>query len=464
MITDPEQVTKYIHETYQKQARPASGMAKSNAFPPHDSHREYPWESQEHKIDPYTLETAAGKPGYGQMSMLRHMKDPDLFNLKISKLKNGKSPGPDNITNELLKHLPEGLHQAIHKMFILMWMTGTTPKAWKESRTILLYKKGNEYELSNWRPIALANTVYKLWTGMVAECISKYADHHDILSGAQEGFRKEKNTIRQLQNMMNIMSDAKISNQDLYIMYVDFSSAFNTIDHDKLLWIMHDLGFTPDAIHVIADLYKDAVTKIRLSFAETNPITIERGTIQGDTLSPLVFLIFIEPLLRWLQSGGRGYKPKCLADTQHADYTNSSNAYADDLAVTTCTVADLSTQAKKIEAFTKWSGMIVNCKKCAITALLYGQAHNNGKDNVLSTNMIKMSENRATQVRMQNTPIPFLHPHNQPYRYLGVDLTPTFNWGPHVDRILKGAKQKGEKLLGVMPVAPTEDACAAHCN
>lgn len=37
--------------------------------------------------------------------------------------------------------------------------------------------------------------------------------------------------------------------------------------------------------------------------------------------------------------------------------------------------------------------------------------------------MIKMSENRAKQVKMQNTPIAFLHPHNQPYRYLGVDLT-----------------------------------------
>lgn len=92
----------------------------------------------------------------------------------------------------------------------------------------------------------------------------------------------------------------------------------------------------------------------------------------------------IEPLLRWLRSGGRGYKPNCLANTQHADYTNSSNAYADDLAITASTVADLSTQAEKIEAFTSWSGVIVNCKKCAITALLYGQAHSNGKGNVLS--------------------------------------------------------------------------------
>ena len=159
-------------------------------------------------------------------------------------LKNGKAPGPDGVTNELLKHLPEGVHQAKHKLFILMWMTGTTRKAWKESQTVLLHKKGSGHDLGNWRPIAiaLADTVYKLWTGVIAKCLHKYAEHINILSSVQEGFRKQKNTIRQLQNVMNIMSHA-ISQQDLYLLYVDFSSAFDTIDHDKLLYIMHDLGF-----------------------------------------------------------------------------------------------------------------------------------------------------------------------------------------------------------------------------
>ena len=170
-------------------------------------------------MDPFKLQSEVGNPAYGRMSMLQHMQDPDLFKRRISQLKNGKPPGPDSIPNELLKHLPEGVHQAMHKMFVLMWTTSSTPKAWKESRTVLLYKKGSEYELHNWRPIALANTTYKLWTGMMAECIGKYADHYNIPSSSQEGFRKDKNTVRQLQNMMNIMSDAKMSHQDLYIMY-----------------------------------------------------------------------------------------------------------------------------------------------------------------------------------------------------------------------------------------------------
>ena len=90
------------------------------------------------------------------------------------------------------------MHQVIHKLFILMWMTGTAPKAWKESRIVLLHEKGSKHDMGNWRPIALANTLYKLWAGVIAECLYKYAKHFNILSSAQEGFRKQKNTIRQL--------------------------------------------------------------------------------------------------------------------------------------------------------------------------------------------------------------------------------------------------------------------------
>ena len=158
--------------------------------------------------------------------------------------------------------------------------------------------------------------------------------------------------------MMSMLLDATISKQDIYVIYIDFSSAFNTIDHDKLLCIMHDLGFTRDAIEVIADLYTDATTKVQLPYAETKPININRGSIQGDTLSPFLFLVFIEPLLRWMQSGSRGYKYSCLKGIPQAEHTTSALAYADDLAAATSSLADLRRQAVKVEAFTAWSGTV----------------------------------------------------------------------------------------------------------
>ncbi len=90
--------------------------------------------------------------------------------------------------------------------------------------------------------------------------------------------------------------------------------------------------------------------------------------------------------------------------------------------------SDLAKQAEKIEAFVNWSSMAVNVKKCDVTGILWGQAHRNGSDKVLSSKMIKMLQQRLEMVRIYNTPIPFLHPHTEPYRYLGEDITPIFNW------------------------------------
>ncbi len=60
-----------------------------------------------------------------------------------------------------------------------------------------------------------------------------------------------------------------------------------------MLWIMYDLGFPTDAIDAVKNLYEDATTQIRIQ-----KIPVERGSIQGDTLSPFLFFLYIEPLLR----------------------------------------------------------------------------------------------------------------------------------------------------------------------
>ena len=159
---------------------------------------------------------------------------------------------------------------------------------------------------------------------------------------------------------------------------------------------------------MVADLYTDAVTRIKLNFAVTDPIELGRGTIQVDMPSPILFLIFIEPLLRWLQSGGRGYRYKCLINTPEDGQTISSLAYADDLAAMTNIIADMKAQAQKLQAFVAWSGMTVNCKKCAITSILYGQAHRDGSSRVLSKNMINMVKDRVRQIKIHNTEFPFI--------------------------------------------------------
>jgi hypothetical protein len=69
-----------------------------------------------------------------------------------------------------------------------------------------------------------------------------------------------------------------------------------------------------DAIEVVKNLYSNAITSIHTPYGDTPPIKMERGTIQGDSLSPFLFILYLEPLLRWLRVGARGYVPRTFAN------------------------------------------------------------------------------------------------------------------------------------------------------
>ncbi len=115
---------------------------------------------------------------------------------------------------------------------------------------------------------------------MVKNTLYEYAEANCLLSTSQAGFRKQKDTIHQLQNSIMALEDTTLFKQDMYALIVDFTSAFNTIDHDRMLWIMYDLGFPTDAIEVVKNLYQNATTQVCLpQGGHTDQIPVKRGTI-----------------------------------------------------------------------------------------------------------------------------------------------------------------------------------------
>jgi hypothetical protein len=158
------------------------------------------------------------------------------------------------------------------------------------------------------------------------------------------------------------LEDSKLTQQDIYLLYIDFKNTFGSIDHARLLAIMADLGYPQDAINLIGNIYSNSLTMFFGSyFGKTKPVHIQRGTIQGDTLSPYLFIIFLEPLLRWLERGNLGYTLKT------SQYTLNSAAYADDLAIITSDIKHIQPQINKIDKFCHWAGMELGIPKCAIT-------------------------------------------------------------------------------------------------
>src|SRR6202022_1464921 len=161
----------------------------------------------------------------------------------------------------------------------------TNPQYWKHSKTILLLKKDDPTHIANYRPISLANTIYKLYTSTLTSLLTSYGKKHRLLHFSQEGFRPQRNTARQIRTIIATLEDARLTTKDIYLTYIDFRNAFGSIDHTRLLAIMEDLGFPPDTIEIVGNIYNNSTTPFTGShFGSTSPIEISRGTIQGDTL------------------------------------------------------------------------------------------------------------------------------------------------------------------------------------
>ena len=211
-----------------------------------------------------------------------------------------QAPGPDNIPNDILKSLLSKWQDLLFLFFQQCYTQQEIPTYWKQSKTILLHKIDDPIHLANYRPIALANTIYKLFTSTITSLLTSYGEQHRILHFSQQGFRPQRNTARQIQTITAALEDAKLTHKDIYLTDIDFKNTFGSIDHGRLLAIMEELCFPLDAIKIIGNIYENSTTIFSGShFGTTLPITVSRGTIEGDTLSPYLFLIFLEPLLRW---------------------------------------------------------------------------------------------------------------------------------------------------------------------
>lgn len=439
LATTAEAIIEETTKWAEKKLRAPEPTGKTGEYLPNKAPRDYPW----HRDPTLKVDGDPMQPDTPHRRQWLHpaIDDEVAFHTCLKTLAKGKAPGPDGVVNELLQILPDAGKQAIHNLFRLMWATSCTPTDWKISETAMLYKhKGSPLDLNFYRRIGLEVTIYKFWTRIVTFAMVDAAERNNMLSASQTGFRSKRSTAEQIEMMVMALEDAYWFKQDIYLMQADMTEAFDTISHDKLLCILYDLGFPTDAIEVVKDLYTNAKTKFRTPHGCTEALPIDRGTIQGDSLSPFLFVLYIEPLLRWLHSGQHGYQPGCLKDTQLPAHQRnlSSITYADDLNLLTGSLEDLKHQAAKICAYTTWGHLVINHKKTTVTGALHRSMSSNPYDDTCL-------KNRLSHIKVQGQAVTYQHP-KLPFRHLGVLLTMDLNYKHQLRATLTHVREAAQAL------------------
>jgi hypothetical protein len=171
----------------------------------------------------------------------------------IKTLSRGKAAGEDNIPSEMVRAALQESLAMITKLCQRIWQSSSWPTEWRRSLFIPIPKKGNPKECANYRTIALIPHVSKILLKVIQRRMEPYMEQE--LAIEQAGFRRNRGTRDHISNLRWIMEKAREYNRTLYICYIDYTKAFDCVDHDKLWTALRGMGVPEHLIVLIRSLY-----------------------------------------------------------------------------------------------------------------------------------------------------------------------------------------------------------------
>ncbi|XP_023931700.1 uncharacterized protein LOC106162426 [Lingula anatina] len=211
----------------------------------------------------------------------------------VQKMKNGKAAGNDNIKAEMVKAGGDILSQELARLFTKCLHLKEIPVAWKNANMIIMFKKGNRKDIKNYRPICFLSNLYKIYTKILTERLTRQLD--EAQPKEQAGFRGQYTTTDHMHTVNQLKEKCLEYNIPLCVAFVDYEKAFNSVETQYILASLQDLGIEDGYIDVLRDIYTDSSVTVKLH-KTTNKIRIKKGVRQGDTISPKLFTAALERL------------------------------------------------------------------------------------------------------------------------------------------------------------------------
>ena len=276
----------------------------------------------------------------------------------VKALKNGKAPGEDQISAEMLKANIEQTSLELQNIFDIIWEKETVPTQWTKGLICKIPKKGNLQECENWRGITLLPMASKVLSRIIVDRIQTGVDAS--LRNEQAGFRKGRGTVNQIFILRNILEQANEWNATLYIHFVDFEKAFDSIHRNSLWTIMRKYGVPQKLIRMVKTLYEDFQCSVIDEHETTDWFPVMTGVKQGCCMSGFLFLLVIDWVMRKTLEGERtGIRWNFTTMLEDLDF-------ADDIALLSSSMKHLQEKTTKLEETATKVGLKLNAKKCKV--------------------------------------------------------------------------------------------------
>lgn len=336
----------------------------------------------------------------------------EVFNL-VKSMASKQSCGNDEIPIGLFKDHIAILAEPLSDFFNKCIDEAIFPEQLKIAKVIPIYKKGSRTDPKNYRPISLLPVLSKIFEKILKKRLLVHLRLNNVLNRRQFGYQKGVGTFDAIYTLLDDVI-TKINNKMRVAgIFLDLSSAFDTIDHELLLAKMSHYGVRGKSLQLFSSYLKNRkmlveIGKTQKSYKKvykSKIVNMSTGVPQGSILGPILFILFINDLINYLNF--------ILPDIGIVIFADDTNAIvaANDMVELTKIVNNT------LEALYTWfsaNKLLINSKKTQ--AMLFKTTSRN--NDVLSVSLNKDKIEVANEVK-----------------FLGIHIDQFLNWKPELKAI-----------------------------
>ena len=222
----------------------------------------------------------------------------------IQSLKNGKASGIDDIVSEIIKYGGKRVFNIIWILCRDCFELECIPEDWMKGVIFPIYKDGDARDPGNYRGISLLSIVGKVYSSVINKRLTTWSEKNGIVLEEQGGFRPGRGCVDQIYVLTSLLKSRR--GKKTFCCFIDLSKAYDRVWRTGLWKRLWDEGIRGKLWRVLKNMYSDTQNCVLAGTARSEFFSVDIGVRQGCVLSPLLFSIYINELIREINRTGIG--------------------------------------------------------------------------------------------------------------------------------------------------------------